>query len=405
MASPGQQKMRKYSYGFNGQSGYQRLLSTVHKNITAKMQLEQDKQGAKILENFLQNIKDIARVLMEQTSSRNSLVKQADVATRIACLSGELVEWYKDLVNEVIQVETNARKKKGLEKLSGNKYNLFKRAHSRNKVDTNTFDDIFEEELASLFAVLEKRINNKTYKMKDINIDIFGTGKTPGQILGTEVIEELSKDFHDGVAAGLQEVAKNQKIKASTQVLGKEFKKQVAIKTDIQNLALDINATFGLDDASIDKIIPLLNEATFTAKNYLNTTIAKNGLELGETNLLRSIMGILGVAFPSNRPIEWRDMFYRGAQIMTKTNSTPSAAPTDVMMHFYHMRFAYELSGLGLIDATTFKPLFAKYLIYNEPDGNKIHVFDTASLILEEFGNKSIANTFGRIALHRNFNK
>ena len=405
MASPGQQKMRKYSYGFNGHSGYQKLLNTVHKSITDKIQAEQDKAGAKVLENFLQNIKDTARVLMEQNSASNKIVKQTDVATRVALLSGELTEWYQDLVEEVIQVETNARGKKGLNELKGNRYNLFKRTHQKNTVDKKTFDDIFEEELASLFAVLEKRINNKTYRVKDIDIDVFGTGKNQGQIRGSDIIEELTKDFHGGVAEGLQEVAKNQNIKASTQVLGKEFKKQVAIKTDIQNLALDVNATFGLEDSSIDRIIPLLNEATFTVKNYLNTTVVKNGLELGETNLLRSIMGILGVVFNNKNPIDWRDMFYRGAQIMTKTNSTPSASSQDVMIHFYHMRFAYELSGLGLIDVNTGKPLFAKYLIYNEPDGNRIHVFDTASLILEEFGNKSVMNTFGRIALRRNFNK
>ena len=96
-------------------------------------------------------------------------------------------------------------------------------------------------------------------------------------------------------------------------------------------------------------------------------------------------------------------MFYRGAQILIKTNSAPSASPNEVMQHFYHMRFAYELSGLGVLEVGTYKPMFAKYLIYNEPDTDKIHVFDTASLILEEFNNKSVSNVFGSIHFRKGF--
>ena len=88
---------------------------------------------------------------------------------------------------------------------------------------------------------------------------------------------------------------------------------------------------------------------------------------------------------------------------MIKTNKPPSASPNMVMQHFYHMRFAYELSGLGLIDSKTLEPLFTKYLIYTEPDSDKIHVFDTATLILEELGSKSVVNTFGAIHLQRRF--
>ena len=399
MASPGQQTMRSYSYGFNGKSGYTKLLNSAHKSIVSKMKLEANKEGAKTLEKFFQNVKDTARILMEQTSASKNIIHNEDVATRYAMLSGELANWYQDLVEKIVQTETNIRKKQGLSKLPGNKYNLFKRAHKAASVNSEQVDDIFEEEIAVLLAVLDKKLTGKRY-----TIDTFTTGKSMGQIVGSSAIEELNKDFTDGMVDGLKEVAKNQNMKISNQVLGKEFKKQVAIKTDIQNLSLDINATFGLENKDIDKIIPLLNDASFTAKNYLNTTIVKaGGLKLGETNLLRAIMGNLGIAFPENHANEWRDMFYRGAQIMIKTNTTPSASSEKVMQHFYHMRFAYELSGLGLIDSKTYKPLFTKYLIYNEPDSDKIHVFDTASLILEEFSSKSVANVFGSIHLHRNF--
>lgn len=398
MASPAQQKMRMYSYGFRGKSGYTKLLNTVHKRIQSQMEKIQDKQGADTLQTFLQNIKNAARILMEQTSTRANQTE--GLVERVMIETGELYNWYTDLVKEVVRTEANIREKKGLAELKGNQYKLFRRAHTTETVDRSNVDDIFEEELAVLFAVIHKKINNT----KGINIDLFTTGKSQGTIRGAETIAKIGEAFYEGTAEGIQEMAKQQKMKVSSQVLGKEFKKEVAIKTDIQTLALDINATFGLNDSEIDKIIPLLNEASFTAKNYLKTTISKaGGLKLGETNLLRSIGGVLGSVFEkSYTATDWRDMFYRGTQILIKTNKTPSASPNEVMQHFYHMRFAYELSGLGLIDPKTFKPLFTKYLIYNEPDSDKIHVFDTASLILEELGNKSVMNTFGTIHLSRN---
>ena len=90
MASPGQQTMRSYSYGFNGKSGYTKLLNSAHKSIVSKMKLEANKEGAKTLEKFFQNVKDTARILMEQTSASKNIIHNEDVATRYAMLSGEL---------------------------------------------------------------------------------------------------------------------------------------------------------------------------------------------------------------------------------------------------------------------------------------------------------------------------
>ena len=126
-----------------------------------------------------------------------------------------------------------------------------------------------------------------------------------GQIAGSDAVEGISKDFTDGVVDGLKQIAQQQNMKASNQVLGKELKKQVAVKPDLQAGHLDVTASFGLNDTEIDKIIPLLNEATFTAKNYLHSTIEKTGgLKLGETNILRAIMAALGVAFPENNSLQ-----------------------------------------------------------------------------------------------------
>lgn len=294
MASPAQQKMRIYSYGFNGKSGYTKLLNTVHKSIQNQMKKVQNKQGAETLQNFLQNVKRVARILMEQTSTSQNIKKTEGLVDRVMSETGDLYNWYIDLIQEVVDTEINIREKKGLDKLSGNRYKLFRRPHASATVDKTRVDDIFEEELATLFAVIHKKINN----LKNVDIDLFTTGKSLGTIREANTMGKIGEAFYEGTTEGLQEMAKKQKMKVSSQVLGKEFKKEVAIKTDIQTLSYDINATFGLDNSEIDKIIPLLNEASFTAKNYLKTTISKaGGLKLGETNLLRSIGGILGSVF------------------------------------------------------------------------------------------------------------
>lgn len=91
-------------------------------------------------------------------------------------------------------------------------------------------------------------------------------------------------------------------------------------------------------------------------------------------------------------------MYYRGLQTIIKADS-PSASPEEVFKHFTHMRFMFELSGYGLVDETG-KPLFAKFLIYNDPAGDAIYVRDTASIILEEFERgASAANLFGEMLL------
>lgn len=90
MASPAQQKMRMYSYGFNGKSGYTKLLNTVHKSIQDQMKKVQNKQGAETLQNFLQNVKRVARVLMEQTSTSQNIKKTEGLVDRVMSETGDL---------------------------------------------------------------------------------------------------------------------------------------------------------------------------------------------------------------------------------------------------------------------------------------------------------------------------
>ncbi len=116
---------------------------------------------------------------------------------------------------------------------------------------------------------------------------------------------------------------------------------------------------------------------------------------MGNTVLYKSITGVVSTVYEN--PNVQRSIFFRGLQILTKTNNPPSATPAEVITHFTHMRFNYELRGTGLLNDAG-ESQIAKYIIYNDPRGEAIYVRDTASIILEEL-EKSRSNLFGEITL------
>ena len=118
-------------------------------------------------------------------------------------------------------------------------------------------------------------------------------------------------------------------------------------------------------------------------------------LHLGDTNLYKPITGVISEVYSS--VATQRRIFFRGMQILQGTKKPPSATENEVMIHFTHMRFMYELRGTGIIDSYGNKSV-AKYIIYNDPTHDVIYVRDTASIILEEM-KKNRMNLFGGITL------
>lgn len=391
MASPGQQTVqRKYEYGFNGKTGYTRLLKEAHSKLVNQIALEKDQAGAEKLQHFLQNIKDTARQLEEE--SNQNLNKNEHVAQRLNKLTPAEAAWYRDFVNEVIDAQINRRKRKGLQILNKS---LLRREHREfyERHEKELFDDIAEEELGYIFWKLKEKITGKVYRLGSI------AGGTEGAyIKGADEYTKIGNDIYNHFVEEFKEIAKSVN---QTYTLGDHLVKETRGKSDLNMGTLEINSKTHIKEGFLQELIPLLNDASFTVKNYKNTTFEQWGLTLGHTNLFRSIVAELNIVFENNDPTKQRDIFYRGAQIITKTNRPPSATSDTVMKHFYHMRFIYELSGLGLIDSKSGKPQFVKYLIYNDPISPNIYVQDTASIILDEINKrKGAINTFGTIHLN-----
>lgn len=391
MASPAQQTvMRRYSYGYSGKSGYHRLLKTAHSTLVNNLMLKKDKEGAETLQNFLQDIKNTARYLNEQTES---FLKHGGVPTmeELALSQVDLEQWYKNFIDEVTLKETNKRQLEGLSPLKGE--TLFRREHSTQRIKAT--DDILEEEFAAVLAALQEKFGGTKTEVGN-----FVSGQGLVTVQGLSALEKVYDSVYETFIDEFKKLAPIEENHSFA--LSSHLTAERTGKADINAGTFQVDTTIKVDNDFLNNVIALLNEATFTIKNYKTSPTFERPLELGKTNLLKAITAELNVVFPQNAINDQRDIFYRGSQIMVKTVKPPSATKAEVMQHYTHMRFIYELSGMGLINSDG-TPHFAKYLIYNVPNSTEIYVTDTASIILNEINNKRArSNVFGVMYLGTN---
>ena len=112
--------------------------------------------------------------------------------------------------------------------------------------------------------------------------------------------------------------------------------------------------------------------------------------------LYKAITGVISEVYKSTNT--QREIFFRGLAILNDKDENHSATPEEVNVHFAHMRFNYELRGTGLLDANG-NSMIAKYIIYNDPNGDTLYVRDTASLIVEEMNKNKHSNLFGNVVM------
>ena len=88
-------------------------------------------------------------------------------------------------------------------------------------------------------------------------------------IKGAEFFDTITNDVDKTFIEAFQERAKkhNQKYE-----LGSHLKKAVQGKVDLQTSTLNISSTTSIKEEFFKELIPYLNQATFTVKNYKTTT-------------------------------------------------------------------------------------------------------------------------------------
>ena len=302
------------------------FLSDVHDAMKIKylMPINQDKEDAKELQDFLQGLKKASKNL-EASEGIVSLVLQ--------------------------QIKNNHRSNYSIDK-------LFKRRGGKN----------FEKELADVVTAV--------YQASGINFDnIKETKKNIST--GTDLSTVLSGVLDNSVLAVLEDMGRgvkrvlDEKGKITSEVSTGKILTNVQQKTDIQGLNLDINISV----PGFDRILNLLNKAKISAKNY--SSFDKNGkfiddlydINIGNSNPYRAFAGALSSFGYGNITIN--SAFY---------SSYNNQDDFNVRRHIYHLRYLYELTGAG--SGKNIKDRGVNFLIYNDPTGDNIYV-KSASEILE----------------------
>lgn len=283
-------------------------------------------------------------------------------------IEGLLSEQAQKLIDESLSI-LNANRK-GNRRLSGN--DLFHRAHG-----TSTSyggDDIFEEELAAALSVIEKEA---TGKMSGMHTLLVG-GKSANIQLEAEVDKDVAKLMNQYVSGMTKRV--NGKVSDKE----KQWTKPIA-----RSGKVDVN---GLSEVAIeaqlnplwDELYRLFSGCTFSVKNYSSYFTKSLNIHLGNTDYYKALYGVLSDLNYDQRAAE--AIIYSGLKSYQATQNK------SVALHFYHLRFVYELTGVGLYDAEG--PVSGvDFLIYNDPGSDAIFVRSTADLIAQELAKKSITGS------------
>lgn len=393
--------IRQYRYDTRQTQGsisdFSGILNDVHEQLSAEMNSYNLSHNAQKLQKYLQDIKNTVRFLREQKGENN--VQKTDLIQKWREeLKDEVFEEYHKIVMGMLDARTKARLEDGLE--ANDDLNFLRQTHYKDaskKIVTSHLkgtSTISEDDINYIYKGLEYALTNK------ISDKVYYTGTDATHLLKDKSVgEALVKDIKEGTIDWAQHILdeNGQPLQSNlTDLLHYEQAGKIDISGE--NLKVIIKMAYHIKSDFLKDFANLMADATFTVKNYQMWNFAKKDfnadleLHLGKSNLLKPIVAVfdrLGYSSPSvDGP---RDMFYRGMQTMMKTNGReghPTAKKEEVALHYMHMRYLYELTGYGLLDKNN-NYVFAKYLIYNDPNSNRIWVKDTPSLVAEALNNKS----------------
>lgn len=289
-------------------------------------------------------------------------------------IEGLLDSQAQDLIQQSL-VMLNANRK-GNRQLSGNE--LFHRAHG---VSTSYGgDDIFEEELAAVLSVIEKEATGST-----IGIGGRLVGGQQANVLAGEVSKDVQKIMTEYVN-GMSRRVNNKPHKEN-----KHWTKPIARsgKVDVNGLST-VEVTSELNPLWAE-LYQVFSGCTFSVKNYSSYFTNSLNIHLGNTDYYKALYGSLSNLGYDQENID--KIIYSGL------NSYKKSQNKTVALHFYHLRFIYELTGVGLYDQEGQPISGVDFLIYNDPGSDAIFVRSTADLIAQELENNRIGSPLGGIAI------
>lgn len=326
-----------------------KLLDQVHKRMRRQYfpsgQLNEDKKNARILQDFLYQIKQHA---MARDTDNSAIKVQKDI--------------YDLILDNVVLPNGRSISK------------LFTRVGKYGKITGQYFEDDFAALLASVVNLTQSREDK-------VSIENFSLGDVAGTT-SAKVLEQATNDEIKNYVKTLQNVTQEELKKNNPGfVLGK-------IDTFVDGEILNMNASIEFPPG----VLEALSNATFSDKAYRSkkwdkTTnqliqVGEKFIHLGNSNPYRAVLGVMSNLGFSEKQSQY--VFYGGRNIFQGLDTDPPPEQPDyVRQHIYHIRYVYELTGAGILykDYGSNFASGAKYLVYNDPDSDLITVVATAEII------------------------
>lgn len=372
------------------------LLADVHRRIKtkylSKAQIKQDDKKALIMEKFFQNLKTY------YSTSDSSKIDQIPQLDR---------EFFDAIESRVTGSGTRAIQ---------NFFRSVRKNSAKNKEGIK-----FEQNIGKIILAA---LTGGEYKANVNAANVTGQDKTVAsqnmQQFARDVIHISGYDNNNQaiteVAKDIEERAKTDAILKADNALKKAFPKTVRKgssesgyipyfqdvdqKTDMNNNNIELS--FWMTDYTPEtkQALEYIQKATFTIKSYKKGAI----LTIGGTNPVRAFFSTLesvGINDYATLASGFLHSFALMHLLETNTGNTSQKARANQLgPHIYHVRFIYELAGVGqkaktdsgLKDLST-----ADFLLYNEntKDGS-IFVYSTKMITNKIFEQIDNANQYSR---------
>lgn len=333
-------------------------LQSLHTELINKIQINnkaaKDRPRAAEMEKVLYQIKNLNR-------------------TPTNAVEGLLDEQAQILIDEALGILNSNREAKN--RLSGKE--LFHRAHKRASTSFGG-DDIFEEEFAATLTAIEQQATGRSV---DISQKLVG-----GQAANI-LIDEVGKDVEKFMNKYVESITK--RISNTENQKERHWVKPVARsgKVDVNGITpVDVSAEL---NPKWEQLYKLFSGCTFSVKNYSSYYTKSLDIHLGNTDIYKALYGVLSKVIGDSNEIN--SIIHAGLR------SYDASGNKTVATHFYHMRYIYELTGVGLYDENGYPISGVDFLIYNDPNSDAIFVRSTADMIAQELEKEHRTSPFGGI--------
>lgn len=298
----------------------------------------------------------------------------------------ELAQMPEKFLNEITENEQNLLREFALHKIKTPYYSkdqtlvhLFYTPHKQEKKGS-TYDDVLERGLNYLFQYIG---NEGKMIFEDQGKRSFVVGREIATInlnqnILTPMQRQIMKMLPESIIqanSGLS--AKKVNSLVNTSIEARSGKADIDTSTLLLTATSDVNSEFY-------RLQQLFAGVQYTVKNYKayswfvdagkkQSFIRIMDISLGSTNLYKSVYGPLSYLLGQKDGIR---TFLRAINSINNDE--------NIARHVFHLRFIYELTGLGLVRIENDHVQFLKeveFLIVNNPDTPDIYVRSTADII------------------------